>query len=228
MKILLIRHGRTKGNAEHRYVGSTDEGLLPEEVKRLRQKGRELKTYLAGQTPVLFSSPMRRCIETARLLFDNKSGPREREQSEKEQSDDPGQELQCHVVPDFRELNFGNFEYRTYQELEANPDTAKAYQAYIDSNGEAAFPNGESKAEFEQRVWEAADPLFHKLLSGKKEELVPVLIVHGGTIMAILDRFSDPNQDYFYWQTGPGEGYAADLEEENGKTRLQNVEHILL
>ena len=29
-KIVLIRHGMTQGNQEHRYVGTTDEGLLPE------------------------------------------------------------------------------------------------------------------------------------------------------------------------------------------------------
>ena len=29
-KIVLIRHGMTQGNQEHRYVGTTEEGLLPE------------------------------------------------------------------------------------------------------------------------------------------------------------------------------------------------------
>lgn len=35
-KIVLIRHGMTQGNQEHRYVGTTDEGLLPESVEDLR------------------------------------------------------------------------------------------------------------------------------------------------------------------------------------------------
>ena len=35
-KIVLIRHGMTQGNQEHRYVGTTDEGLLPESVEELR------------------------------------------------------------------------------------------------------------------------------------------------------------------------------------------------
>ena len=29
MEILLIRHFMTRGNAEHRYIGITDEALLP-------------------------------------------------------------------------------------------------------------------------------------------------------------------------------------------------------
>ena len=32
-KIVLIRHGMTQGNKEYRYVGTTDEGLLPESVE---------------------------------------------------------------------------------------------------------------------------------------------------------------------------------------------------
>ena len=35
-KIVLIRHGMTQGNQEYRYVGTTDEGLLPESVEELR------------------------------------------------------------------------------------------------------------------------------------------------------------------------------------------------
>ena len=34
-KIVLIRHGMTQGNQEHRYVGTTDEGMLPESVEEL-------------------------------------------------------------------------------------------------------------------------------------------------------------------------------------------------
>ena len=35
-KIVLIRHGMTQGNQEHRYVCTTDEGMLPESVEELR------------------------------------------------------------------------------------------------------------------------------------------------------------------------------------------------
>ena len=35
MKVYLIRHGKTAGNQEARYVGSTDESILEEERTRL-------------------------------------------------------------------------------------------------------------------------------------------------------------------------------------------------
>ena len=56
MKLWLIRHGMTKGNQEHRYVGATDEGLLPEEKERLRAKSADMNLQLA----IVFVSPARR------------------------------------------------------------------------------------------------------------------------------------------------------------------------
>ena len=36
MKIVLIRHGATKGNLEKRYIGRTDEDLCGEGIKKLK------------------------------------------------------------------------------------------------------------------------------------------------------------------------------------------------
>ena len=38
MKVYMIRHGATKGNKEHRYVGVTDELLLQESKQLLEKK----------------------------------------------------------------------------------------------------------------------------------------------------------------------------------------------
>ena len=65
MKLWLIRHGMTKGNQEHRYVGTTDEDLLPEEKERLQARTADMNLHPA----VVFVSPARRCRETAACLF---------------------------------------------------------------------------------------------------------------------------------------------------------------
>lgn len=222
MKILLIRHGRTKGNAEHRYVGKTNEDLLPEETEHLKKKQPELRQMLAGSAPEIYASPMKRCLKTAKALFEDP---------------DPGRkEPVIQIVPDLREMDFGEFEYCNYKELEADPLKARAYQNYIDSNGERAFPKGESKAQFEDRILSAAIPLFEnflqedvsKLKKGTEEaRKTPVLVVHGGTIMAILDRLSEPHRDYFDWRAGPGEGFAADLVKKDRKICLCGIIPIL-
>ena len=63
MKWVLIRHGKTQGNLEYRYIGSrTDESLCPQGIAELKQK----------QYPAVvrvFVSPMKRCLETAAFLY---------------------------------------------------------------------------------------------------------------------------------------------------------------
>ena len=63
MKWILIRHGQTQGNRERRYIGCrTDEPLCPEGIAQLQNR---------HYPPVsrVFVSPMRRCVETANLLY---------------------------------------------------------------------------------------------------------------------------------------------------------------
>lgn len=183
MKIYFIRHGQTKGNREGRYVGKTDEPLLEEARAQLLEESLSLGKIL--KPDILYVSPMLRCRETAGILF-------------------PGKEQ--HIVEAFRECDFGEFEYRNYKELNGNP----AYQRFIDSGGTCGFPGGETLKEFQERCVRE----FCRLIDAawvRKENGSMAFVVHGGTIMAILDRFSNPHKDYFTWQTGNGNGYAADL-----------------
>ena len=58
-EILLIRHGKTAGNLEGRYIGSrTDESLCEEGILGLKEK-----EYPPASR--IYASPMRRCVETA-------------------------------------------------------------------------------------------------------------------------------------------------------------------
>ena len=36
MELVFIRHGKTKGNMQSRYIGTTDEGLCKEGINELR------------------------------------------------------------------------------------------------------------------------------------------------------------------------------------------------
>lgn len=173
MKIYFIRHGETKGNREHRYVGSTDESLLQESITVLKNKKMPMVSKV-------YVSPMKRCIETANILY-----PESR-----------------HIIAeDLRECNFGDFEYCNYNELKDN----KYYQLFIDSMGECSFPKGESKSDFQKRCVRE----FEKILLSESQDIA--LVVHGGTIMAILDKYSCPHKDYYNWQCKNGEGFVANV-----------------
>lgn len=198
MKVYFIRHGQTKGNGEGRYVGRTDEPLLAEAREKLFAKSLILKAVLSPD--VLYVSPMLRCRETAQILF-------------------PGK-VQIETEA-FRECDFGEFEYRNYEELKGNPD----YQRFIDSGGTCGFPGGETMDEFQDRC---ADE-FCRVIGlewKRKPDSSIAFVVHGGTIMAILDRFSHPHKSYFEWQTENGNGYAAEASYDEGTGKLL-LDHIM-
>ena len=65
-EIILVRHGKTAGNLEGRYIGSrTDEPLCEEGIHALEEKVRE-GTY--PPVDLVYASPMIRCRQTAKIL----------------------------------------------------------------------------------------------------------------------------------------------------------------
>lgn len=187
VEIVFIRHGRTPANKEHRYLGKTDESLSPEGIEALRQEKAE-KIY--PEIDYLFASPMKRCIETADILYPGKVPI---------------------LVPQWKEMDFGLFEGKNYQELNGD----KQYQAWIDSGGTLPFPQGESRPCFLQRcsqgMYESVDRYRELFTGGVKIGCV----VHGGTIMALLSTFY--GGEYFDYQVKNGRGYCCMLSLQNGR-----------
>lgn len=186
-ELILIRHGKTAGNLLGRYIGSrTDEPLCDEGREELA--GKQLP-----EVERLYVSPMKRCVETAEILwpgFDRKK---------------------MQKVMDLRECDFGDFENKNYKELSGNGD----YQAWIDSNGTLPFPNGESMDAFKNRCREAFARIVEEV-SGAEQEWIASgktgifragIVVHGGTIMAILEQYGYPKAAYFDYQVKNGCGY---------------------
>lgn len=171
MSVILIRHGRTRGNLEGRYVGSrTDEPLCAEGIA-------ELKGRAWPPADAVFVSPMRRCTESAKILY-------------------PA--LDPVTVDDFRECDFGAFEGKNYAELNGRSD----YQAWIDSHGELPFPGGESREQMCARCERAFREL--ALLDGSRDIAI---VAHGGTLMALMSEFALPRREYFDYQVRNGEGF---------------------
>ena len=152
LRLWFVRHGMTEGNSHQRYIGVTDEPLC-EEGRKLLEKF----TYPAVQA--LFVSPLKRCRETASILFP---------------------EGEQRIVPLLAECDFGEFENKNYKELSDNPH----YQEWIDSNGTLPFPGGESKEECADRNLKG----FDEVLKACRDEGITeaALVVHGGTIMRKL------------------------------------------
>ena len=184
MQIVFIRHSMTAGNLERRYIGCrTDEPLCEAGISLAQQKTAEIRQTFP-MPEVVLTSPMRRCVQTAEILFPGRA------------------QVQ---IPEWTEMDFGRFEGKNYRELNGDPD----YQAWIDSGGTLPFPGGESREAFIRRTTLG----FARVLSYLRAEntmesameIRAAAVVHGGTIMALCSSFSEGA--YFDFQVKNGEGY---------------------
>ena len=87
--ITLIRHGKTAGNIEKRYIGVTDEQLClagEDEIK--------MRHYPSAD--IVFSSPLARCVRTGEIIYPHNH---------------------IIIIDELRETDFGKFEGKNYLEL---------------------------------------------------------------------------------------------------------------
>lgn len=167
MEWMIIRHGETAGNAKKQYIGVTDQPLTEQGIRELKEK-KARGCYSEAEKALelgagLFVSPMLRCRETAELIF-------------------PGRAYI--LIPELREMDFGEFEGKSYMDLSQNPE----YQKWIDSNGELPFPGGESRETFKNRVLRGVDRI-REIMEGDAK--TAVIVAHGGTIMAANQIFNN-------------------------------------
>jgi probable phosphoglycerate mutase len=157
-RIIAIRHGETAWNLDARIQGSLDIALNATghaQASRLAQA-------LAGE-PIraIYASDLSRAWETAQHL---------------------GRAHSLEVVPEkgLRERRFGEFEGKTFREIEAClPEQA---QRWRQREPDFAPPGGESLVQLKQRVEEAAA----RLAARHAGELI-ALVGHGG-VMDVLYR----------------------------------------
>ena len=191
MLIVLLRHGKTAYNEQRRYQGAAD---VP-----LSQAGKAALQKADFEPETVYVTPLVRTAQTARILF-------------------PG--ARQIVAPELREMDFGDFEGRTYDEMK---DDA-AYCAWLDSGCESACPNGESKAAFCERVCCAFEKLADDALARGEERLV--IVAHGGTQMAALSRFAEPHRDYYSWNAPPAGGFVLSADEWRARRVLRVVKTV--
>lgn len=186
MKIIFIRHGKTNGNLEKRYIGRTDEPLST--IGR-----NELLEIKYPDCDIVIVSKMKRCIETAELIYPDRK---------------------IAAVRGLEECDFGDFEGRNYRELSGNTD----YQSWIDSGGKLPFPNGENTEAFKKRCIEA----FKKAVAEYSDYETISFVIHGGTIMSILEKYAVPKMDYYDFQMKNGHGCITEFDGEK-ITILENI-----
>jgi len=149
--LLLVRHGDTGPQYRGRFVGRTDVPLS----ERGERQAATLASVVHGLgTTRCFCSPLMRAVRTAGLAC-----------------------LKAVVWDDLREVDFGRWEGRTFEEVQAaDPELVARWAEWP---ADFAFPGGERIGDFLARVRQAAD----RMASDPAE--VVVAVTHGGVIRAM-------------------------------------------
>ncbi|MCC8179618.1 MAG: histidine phosphatase family protein [Planctomycetes bacterium] len=167
----------------------------------LAPQGERLASSLPARRDVatVYASTKRRCVRTAQILY-------------------PCATInQCAGLD---EMDFGIFEGKNWRELE----NCAEYSAWLETKCESRCPGGEDKAGFTARVVSAFLHCFHVELAAHAEEMH--MVVHGGVIMAVCERFAVPRRDYFDWRASYCGGYALDGRMIGDNCRLELVQEI--
>jgi alpha-ribazole phosphatase len=98
-------------------------------------------------------------------------------------------------------MDFGLFENKSYEDLKENPE----YIKWLECGGENPFPEGEGKAEFIQRCQNGFENCLEIIRQNYPMANTAAFVVHGGTIMAIMEKYGNPKGEYYKWQIKNGE-----------------------
>ena len=175
--VYLFRHGLTKGNVNAQYIGHTDLPITTDSISALKSIKAK---YHYPEVEAVFVSPLKRCIESAEIMFP-KNHPL--------------------VINDLIEYNFGEFEGCTAEDLKNNDD----FKEWLRGDMHARPPYGESNAEFFARVCSA----FEKIVDGmvKSGTETAAIVGHAGVRMAILACDGLPEAPLAHWQMEAGYGF---------------------
>jgi alpha-ribazole phosphatase len=175
VRLLLVRHAETELSARGRCYGSLDVGLSESGRDQCHALARALA---AEPVAAVVSSPRLRALETARAIADPHG-------------------LEVRVDAGLGELDFGELEGRTYDEIAA--ELPELYTAWMTRPTEVRFPGGESYRDLEQRSLAAV-----ALLLTEFRERTVVAVAHGGVVRAVLsDVLGVPDERVFRISVAP-------------------------
>ena len=124
-RISVIRHGRTAANDKGIYIGRTDFPLSDKGAAELAGKMDEFRYPNVAR---VYSSPLRRCTETAEILFPD---------------------VQIQTVDNLIEMDFGTFEGKSADELVHKPE----FKEWLKGGMDCRPPQGESVKEVQLRIF---------------------------------------------------------------------------
>ena len=158
-RIMLIRHGVTQWNAERRLQGQSDVNLAPDGV----HQARELAIHFPFSTvDAIYTSDLGRAKTTAEVIASKFN-------------------LEITLMPEFREINFGEWEGRKLEEVAK--EQPLEFEKFFKKPDMLLIKGGETFAELQSRTMAALRKIVNAHQSGNQHI---VIITHGAAIRVIL------------------------------------------
>ena len=189
MQLILMRHGATRSNEEHRYAGARTNDVLTD-------AGRA-QCLAAGVFPTIkrvYTSPLLRAQQTAQICF-----PR----------------AEIVTTPGLEEYDFGAFEGRTADEMTHDAD----YRAWLESSCTTQCPNGDSRASYMERSNSALVQLLYEAARRGEEQVIVVghsgtimAAFHAFATNEHGKRLDLAEADYFNWHVPNAQGYTTQVD----------------
>jgi phosphoserine phosphatase len=160
LKLILVRHGETLSNRENRVQGITDLELSDFGCMQAAKLAESLKIEPIER---IVSSPLKRAYETARAIS-------------------KFHDAIIEVDQDLQEMNHGDFENLTIQELKDKH--ASILRRWEKDPASVVMPNGESLHDLQRRAWGAIE----RITKTSRDTLV---VTHNMTIKTILCKIEN-------------------------------------
>ena len=194
MRLWLVRHGSTKGNARHAYVGRSSDEALSEEGR-----AQAAAVGFLPQVKRVYVSPLLRARQTAELCLPDA--------------------VQL-VVAGLEEMDFGAFEGKSAADLQDDAD----YRQWVDGWCTGRCPGGEDREAFVARTVSALEHVLASAREAGEQDVVVLAhggTVMAA--LSVLASDLSQEDGYFEWQLGCCEAYACDLLWEGARSRVARM-----
>ncbi|MBT2681770.1 histidine phosphatase family protein [Bacillus sp. ISL-35] len=163
LEIYITRHGATEWNMENRLQGSLNSELTARGIRNAVLLGKRLSDI---EFKVIYSSPSKRALETAKLINADNAIP-------------------LKIVDDLNEISFGDWEGKTKEEIEEE-DFKAEYANFWNKPHQYNHHghNAEDLLTFKQRV----DHAMKQIIEGNKNGRI-LIVTHGVVIRALMSLF---------------------------------------
>ena len=157
-KIMLVRHGVTEWNVTNKIQGQSDIHLAPDGVHQARLLTAHFPFDIVD---AIYSSDLHRAMTTAEVIASRFN-------------------LEIIPVKEFREINFGSWEGRSFEEI-AKEDPAEFKNFFLRPDM-LLIKDGETFAELQNRAITMLKKIVHDI--GDKKHIV--IVTHGAIIRTII------------------------------------------